>query len=254
MAKNKLRLDSILVTSGQCSSRSKAQALILAGKVLVNEQKITKAGSMFSPDVSVRLLVEEHPYVSRGALKLEKALEYFEIDPTGKVVLDVGASTGGFTQLMLQKGAVLVHALDVGYGQLDWSLRSDDAVKVYERTNIRNVVRGDILPIPEMVTVDVSFISLKLVIPVLIDICAPSATVICLIKPQFEAGKGKVGKGGVVKEESVRMECIQSIFNFLNNLGIQPAGYVESPIKGPSGNVEYLTAFQTPANNKIPVS
>ncbi|MBU1219228.1 TlyA family RNA methyltransferase [Myxococcota bacterium] len=244
MAAKKTRIDVHLVDSGLVATRSRAQALIMAGKILVNDVKIDKSGELVDPESNIRIIEDEHPWVSRGALKLLKGLEYFDIDPAQKVCLDAGASTGGFTEVLLTRDAAMVHAVDVGYGQLDWKIRNDPRVKVYERTNIRDLKPGELDPPPALAVCDVSFISLKLVIPVFMSVLVPGSDVICLIKPQFEAGKGRVGKGGVVRDPQVRQECIDSIVSFLREKNIEPTGTCESPITGPKGNVEYLIHFK----------
>jgi 23S rRNA (cytidine1920-2'-O)/16S rRNA (cytidine1409-2'-O)-methyltransferase len=244
--KTKIRLDCLLTEKGLVQSRAKAQALIMSGKVLVNNEKMTKAGTQVQSDVKILIIKPKHNFVSRGGLKLEKALNEFGIDVKDKVILDVGASTGGFTDCLLQRGAGFVHSLDVGYGQLHWKLRQDKRVNVLERTNIRHIDENDLEPKPEMVVIDVSFISLTKVVPVLFGILPSKSDIVALIKPQFEVGKGKVGKGGVVRDLDLRKQAVDGIVNFLveNSCTVQPP--IESPITGPKGNVEYLVFFQTP--------
>ena len=243
MAKKKQRLDIRIKELGLAPSRSKAQALVMAGSVLVNQKPVSKAGYLVSDDDEIILKGRQCPYVSRGGLKLEAALEHFDIDVTGKICIDVGASTGGFTHCLLQKGATLVYAIDVGYGQLDWSLRNRKEVINLEKTNIRYVSPELFDPPPELATVDVSFISLKVVMPAILSVMTRKAgDIIALIKPQFEAGPSKVGKGGVVRSEQVRKEVIRDLIHFFSEtLGLLVHGVIESPIKGiKKGNKEYL--------------
>lgn len=240
MASNKERLDALLVNRGLFESRAKAQAAIMAGQVLVNEQKIDKPGTQVKPEVTIRLLGNQLRYVSRGGLKLEKALQIFPISVEGKVVADVGASTGGFTDCALQNGAVKVYALDVGYGQLAWKLRSDERVINMERTNVRYLEAKDLPEQVDAVTIDVAFISLDKILPAVYKILKPTGFVVALIKPQFEAGKENVGKKGVVREASVHMEVIRNVIAFAKGEGFGIAGLDFSPIKGPEGNIEYL--------------
>lgn len=240
MANNKERLDALLVNRGMFESRAKAQAAIMAGQVLVNEQKIDKPGTQVKPEVTIRLLGNQLRYVSRGGLKLEKALQIFPISVEGKVVADVGASTGGFTDCALQNGAAKVYALDVGYGQLAWKLRSDERVINMERTNVRYLEAKDLPEQVDAVTIDVAFISLDKILPAVHKILKPTGFVVALIKPQFEAGKENVGKKGVVREASVHMEVIRNVIAFAKGEGFGIAGLDFSPIKGPEGNIEYL--------------
>ena len=241
MAKKKQRLDTYLKEQGLVPSRTKAQAIIMAGDVLVNNRPITKAGHLVSPSDEIILKGKQCPYVSRGGLKLEAALEHFGIDVQKKVCIDVGASTGGFTDCLLQKGAKLVYAIDVGYGQLDWSLRNRDDVINLEKTNIRHVTRDMFQPPPEIATVDVSFISLKKVIPAVVPVMTSDGyQIIALIKPQFEAGPSKVGKGGIVRSDEVRKEVIEDLKEFFASIGLDIHGVIPSPITGAKGNKEYL--------------
>lgn len=233
----KKRLDVLLVERGLVESRERAQALILAGKVLVEGEVISKPGTFISPEAKVEIK-ESLPYVSRGGLKLEFALRAFGVDPRGKVAIDVGASTGGFTDCLLQHGAVRVYAVDVGYGQLAWKLRQDPRVVVLERTNIRYL---ESLPEPvDLATIDVSFISLKLVLPPVLKLMKPRAEILALIKPQFEAGREKVGKGGVVRDPRVHKEVLESLVEYAKGLGLSTLGLVPSPLLGPAGNVEFF--------------
>ena len=236
----KIRLDQYLCQNGMVQSRERAKALIMSGIVFVNNQKVDKAGEMIAEDATVEVRGHDIGYVSRGGLKLEKAMKAFPMTPNGKVCMDIGASTGGFTDCMLQNGAVKVYAVDVGYGQLAWSLRSDERVVNMERTNIRHVT-PDMLQEPiEFFSVDVSFISLKHIFPVADSICVPGANGVCLVKPQFEAGREKVGKKGVVREASTHIEVIRNAIGFAlaNHFSVRGLDY--SPIKGPEGNIEFL--------------
>ncbi|MBT8492754.1 MAG: TlyA family RNA methyltransferase [Deltaproteobacteria bacterium] len=242
----KVRLDKLLVDRGLCQSRERARALIMAGKVLVKGMPATKAGTQVTADAEVTLKEQDHPWVSRGALKLVKALDEFDIDPKGKVAIDVGASTGGFTDVLLSRGATRVFAIDVGYGQLDWKLRNDGRVVVLERENIRYLDPDKLDATPELAVIDVSFISLTLVLPKVRELLAePGRTIVALIKPQFEAGKDQVGKGGVVREPEIRQQCIDKVQTFARHHGFEVGPVVESPIKGPAGNVEFLQRLET---------
>ena len=241
MKKEKKRLDVLLVERGLASSREKAKALIMAGIVYVNQNKEDKAGASFDPEeTQIEVKGAAIPYVSRGGLKLEKALQVFPIDLSGRVCMDIGASTGGFTDCMLQNGASKVYAIDVGYGQLDWKLRNDPRVVCMEKTNIRYVKPEDIDDKIEFASVDVSFISLSKVLPPLRDLLKEDAEVVCLIKPQFEAGREKVGKKGVVRDKSVHVEVIENVSCFALTSGFEILGLDFSPVKGPEGNIEYL--------------
>ena len=236
----KQRLDVMLTEKNLFDSRARAKAMIMAGKILVNGQKIDKAGTLIPIDSEIRILGEEMPFVSRGGLKLQKALDVFKIILSGKIAADVGASTGGFTDCMLQHGAKKVYAIDVGYGQLAWKLRSNVQVVNMERTNIRNVTRKDFLDELDFVSIDVAFISLEKVLPVVYDLLKDSGKVVALIKPQFEAGREYVGKRGVVKDKNIHAAVIERILNFATNLGFATRGLNFSPVKGPEGNIEYL--------------
>ena len=238
------RLDVVLTERGLAPSRTRAQALVIAGKVTVDGTVVTKAGTAVADDAVVEVAEPDHPYVSRGALKLEAALDAFDISPEGLDCLDVGASTGGFTDLLLSRGARRVVAVDVGRGQLDWRLRQDPRVTVMEGVNARTLGPDD-LPFPVgLVTVDVSFISLRLVVPALLPHLVPGGTLICLVKPQFEAGRDQVGSGGVVRDEAVRRRVVDDTVAALEGLGLEPIGLVPSPIRGPAGNLEELAAFR----------
>ncbi len=237
----KERLDVILVNQGFAPSREKAKAIIMSGNVFVKGQREDKAGAVFEEE-GIKLLVKGNPlkYVSRGGLKLEKAIREFGINLTDLVCLDIGASTGGFTDCMLQNGAQKVYAIDVGHGQLDWRLRNDERVVCMEKTNFRYVGKETIAEEADFASVDVSFISLEKILPPAYELLKPSASMVCLIKPQFEAGREKVGKKGVVREKSVHEEVIRKVLAFCAGNGFLPLGLVYSPIKGPEGNIEYL--------------
>ena len=236
----KERLDLLLVEQGHFSSRERAKATIMAGKVLVNEMKIEKAGTMVPADGTIRILGEIHPFVSRGGLKLQKGLAEFNISLTGLVMADIGASTGGFTDCALQAGAKKVYAIDVGYGQLDWKIRQDSRVVVWERTNIRNVTLESFEDPIDFVGIDVSFISLGLVLPVVKEFLDSAGKVICLIKPQFEAGKERVGKNGVVRDQKVHQAVLHEVLTKISQIGFSIQGVSFSPIRGPEGNIEFL--------------
>lgn len=240
----KERLDVLLVQRGFAASREKAKAVIMAGCVYVNGQKEEKAGTMFPVEAGIEVRGSSLKYVSRGGLKLEKAVEKFKICLDGKVCMDVGASTGGFTDCMLQNGAAKVYAVDVGRGQLDWGLRSDPRVVCMEKTNIRYVLPEQIGEPLEFVSVDVSFISLTKVLPSVIRMMLPHAQAVCLIKPQFEAGREKVGKKGVVRDPAVHRDVIGQIVSFAAEQGFAPLALEFSPIRGPEGNIEYLLHLQ----------
>ncbi len=242
MAKSSTRLDKLLVDRGLITSRERAQALILSAKVMVDGVVITKAGHQVHTDCGIELVGEDIPYVSRGGLKLEHAIRSFEVDVLALVAMDVGASTGGFTDCLLQHGAKKVYAVDVGYGQLAWKLRQDPRVVVLERRNIRYLPR-DAIPEPiQIAVIDASFISLKLVIPAVASFLDPGSFLIALIKPQFEAGRSQVGKGGVVRDPQVHSEVCSSISEFCRSCGFEVIGMVPSPILGPKGNREFLMA------------
>lgn len=236
----KQRLDIFLTEQGLVASRSMAQSMIMAGEVYVNGQKASKAGEMVNGDEMVELRGKSLKYVSRGGLKLDKAMAVFPINLTQTVCMDIGASTGGFTDCMLQNGATKVYAVDVGYGQLAWKLRQDERVINLERTNIRYVTEEDIPEPVDFFSVDVSFISLKLVLPVAYRLLKDEGHGVCLIKPQFEAGKDKVGKKGVVRDKAVHTEVIEHVLDFTREIGFRVLGLDFSPVKGPEGNIEYL--------------
>ncbi|GAK59134.1 hemolysin A [Candidatus Vecturithrix granuli] len=236
----KERLDKLVCERGLAESREQAKRLILAGLVLVNAQKIDKAGTLIPEDADIRLLGQEHPYVGRGGLKLEKALHEFQIDPTGKVAIDVGASTGGFTDCLLQHGAKKVYAVDVGYGQLAWKLLNNPRVIPRERTNVRYLTPEDFPEQMDMAVIDLSFISITKILEPIQRLLKPRADVIALVKPQFEVGKGEVGKGGIVKSPEKHQRVLQEVREYAERLGFEFKGMLESPIKGAKGNTEFL--------------
>ena len=238
--KNKERLDVLLTQRGLCESRSKARALIMSGEVYVDGQKCDKAGTPVDEAAQLEIRGSHCPYVSRGGLKLEKALRDFGIDPSGWVCSDSGASTGGFTDCLLQKGAKKVFAIDVGYGQLAWSIRTDPRVVCMERTNIRYVTPEQLGEALDFSVIDVSFISLRLVLPAIKALLRPTGQLVCLIKPQFEAGKDKVGKKGVVRDPAVHCEVLESFLALAAELGLTVRNLTFSPVKGPEGNIEFL--------------
>jgi len=240
----KERIDILLVDYGLAKSRERGKSLIMSGKVLVDNKPISKPGMMVSLESEIRLKGKDIPYVSRGGLKLEKALTAFQLDVEGYDCLDIGSSTGGFTDCLLQKGAKRVFAVDVGYGQLAWKLRKDPKVIVFERTNIRNMP-FESLPCPvNIVTIDVSFISLKIVVPSTLKFTRKNAIILPLIKPQFEIGKGKVGKGGIVKDSAAHDAVINDLNLFFNKIGLQSMDIIESPILGTKGNKEFFMALK----------
>ena len=240
----KERLDVLMVRRNLAESREKAKALIMSGIVYVNGQKEDKAGTSFEETVQIEVRGNTLKYVSRGGLKLEKAMSRFGVQLAGKVCMDVGASTGGFTDCMLQNGAVKVYAVDVGHGQLAWKLRNDDRVICMEKTNIRYVTPEDIGDRIEFASIDVSFISLTKVLGPVKQLLTDEGQVVCLIKPQFEAGREKVGKKGVVREKSVHLEVIEMVMDYARSIGFGILGLEFSPIKGPEGNIEYLLYLQ----------
>ncbi len=237
---SKARLDVILVNKGFFESREQAKASIMAGLVFVNGEREDKAGTMFASDCHIKIKGNPIPYVSRGGLKLAKAVEVFELNLKNLICVDIGASTGGFTDVMLKNGAKRVYAVDVGYGQLAWELRNDVRVVCMERTNFRYVTEEHITQPLDFGAIDVAFISLKLILPPLKKLLKPHGRVVCLIKPQFEAGRKKVGKKGVVKDPKVHQEVIEDITMSAAQMGFTVAGLSYSPIKGPEGNIEYL--------------
>lgn len=240
----KERLDILLVSRNLAASREKAKAVIMSGIVYVDGQKEDKAGAMFDEGVAIELRGTTLRYVSRGGLKLEKAMTHFGVILDGKICMDVGSSTGGFTDCMLQNGAVKVYAVDVGHGQLDWKLRNDGRVVCMEKTNIRYVTPEDIADRIQFASVDVSFISLTKVLGPVKALLAEDGQIVCLIKPQFEAGREKVGKKGVVREKSTHLEVIEMVIRFAVSIGFEILDLEFSPIKGPEGNIEYLLYLQ----------
>ncbi|MBO5095116.1 MAG: TlyA family RNA methyltransferase [Lachnospiraceae bacterium] len=237
----KERLDVLLVRQGLAQSREKAKAVIMAGDVFVNGQREDKAGAMFAEEkAKIEVRGEKLKYVSRGGLKLEKAMQKFHLDLTNKICMDIGASTGGFTDCMLQNGASKVYAVDVGHGQLAWKLRNDERVVCMEKTNFRYVVREDIADDLDFASVDVSFISLSKILPPARALLKSGGEMVCLIKPQFEAGREKVGKKGVVRDAAVHMEVIEAVLHFAAQAGFSILDLTYSPVKGPEGNIEYL--------------
>lgn len=236
----KKRLDVLVFEKGFAESREKAKAIIMAGDIYVNNQKADKCGQSYSDDVDIEFRGKAPKYVSRGGLKLEKAIDNFNLDLKNKITMDIGASTGGFTDCMLQNGAEKVYSIDVGYGQLAWKLRNDKRVINLERTNMRNVTSAEVPDKIDFFSIDVSFISLKLLLPVARELLSENAEAVCLIKPQFEAGREKVGKKGVVRDPSVHIEVVKMIYDFCLENGYSVLNLDYSPIKGPEGNIEYL--------------
>lgn len=247
----KIRLDQYILQEGYVESRRRAQALIMSGVVYVNNQKADKAGEMIKDTDIVEVRGKDLKYVSRGGLKLEKAIELYGLDLTGKVCMDIGASTGGFTDAMLQNGASKVYAVDVGYGQLAWKLRTDDRVVNMEKTNIRNVTLDMLDEKISFFSVDVSFISLKHIFPVAYAVSDDDVIGACLVKPQFEAGKEKVGKKGVVRDNTVRKEVIENVISYANQNGFYVHKLTFSPIKGPEGNIEFLIIVSKKTDGEI---
>lgn len=241
----RIRLDQLLVQQGLAESRAKAQAMILAGLVFAGEKRLDKAGDLVTEDTALQVRGKPHPYVSRGGVKLAHGLKHFQIDPTGATALDIGASTGGFTDVLLKNGAMKVYAIDVGHGQFDWTLRQDPRVILLERTNARHLTHAEVLDEIGLVVCDASFIGLRTVLPAALGLCAPGAYLIALIKPQFEVGPGRVGKGGVVRDSALHDEVCQTIATWLDTQpGWRTLGITESPITGPEGNKEFLIGAQ----------
>jgi 23S rRNA (cytidine1920-2'-O)/16S rRNA (cytidine1409-2'-O)-methyltransferase len=245
---NKERIDKLMVQQQLAGSRERARALILAGRVLVDDQTVDKVGTQVYLDASIRLRGEDIPFVSRGGLKLAKALECFKLDVTGRVAIDVGASTGGFTDCLLQNGAAKVVAVDVGYGQLAWKLRDDDRVVNLERTNIRHLAAEQLDVVLDLAVIDASFISLDKVLPATVALLKPGSDVVALIKPQFEVGKGQVGKGGVVRDPEQHAQVVEKIKLLAAQLGCQVVDLCESPVLGPKGNREFLIHLRMEPN------
>lgn len=238
---DKLRVDLAMVRQGLAPSRERAQALIMAGQVYVKEVKVLKASEKVSEDAELIVRSHVHPFVGRGALKLDKALRVFGVDVTDAVCMDIGAATGGFTDVLLQNGARHVYAIDVGYGQLDWKIRSDERVTVLERTNARYLTHEQIPCVPDLTVMDVSFISVKLILPVASGLMDGKGRFCILIKPQFEAGREHVGKKGVVRDPAIHSQVIEEIASFVPSFGYTMAQVDFSPITGPEGNIEYIT-------------
>ncbi len=247
---NKIRLDTLLVEKSLAQSRERAQALIMAGSVLVNGLVVDKAGTRVNADAEISFKGSgknrdgDIPFVSRGGLKLAKALEHLQLDVTGMICLDIGASTGGFTDCLIQSGAQKVYAVDVGYGQMDWSLRQNPKVVVIERTNIRHMSYETIGETVDLITVDTSFISLKIVVPAAEKFMRSGTLIFALIKPQFEAGKERIGKGGIVRDPAVRADIVKEIELFFSQRGYYIDDIIESPVKGQKGNVEFIIAMR----------
>jgi 23S rRNA (cytidine1920-2'-O)/16S rRNA (cytidine1409-2'-O)-methyltransferase len=237
-----IRADQLLADRGLAESRTRAQALILAGLVYTGDRKVEKAGQPLPPDAPLEVKGKDHPWVSRGGLKLDHALDHFGWDIAGAVAIDVGASTGGFTDVLLTRGVAKVYAVDVGHGQLAWKLREDERVVVLERTNARHLT-SDHIPDPiDLVVCDASFIALSKVLPATLDLAKPGARLAALIKPQFEAGKGEVGKGGVVRDPVIHQRVCDDVVIWLESIGWSVIGVTTSPITGPEGNIEFLVA------------
>ena len=236
----KVRLDQLVFERGFAESRERAKTTVMSGLVFVNGQRADKPGMPVSPDAQIEVRGEALPFVSRGGSKLDKALKVFPIDPAGKLCIDCGASTGGFTDVLLQHGAARVYAVDVGYGQLAWKLRGDERVVNLERTNLRYITPEQIPEKLDLAVMDVSFISIRLVLPAVKELLKDGADLVCLIKPQFEAGREEVGKKGVVRDENVHREVVRAILDFAPTIGLSVAGLDYSPIKGPEGNIEYI--------------
>lgn len=243
----KIRLDQLVFDLGYTDSRERAKTTIMSGHVFVNGQRADKPGTPVAPDARVEVRGEALPFVSRGGFKLDKALRVFPIDPAGKLCIDCGASTGGFTDVLLQHGAQKVYAVDVGYGQLAWKLRNDGRVVSLERTNLRYVTKEQIPEELDLAVMDLSFISVRLVLPAVKALLRPEADIVCLIKPQFEAGREEVGKKGVVRDSAVHEEVVRSVLAFAPTIGLSVMGLDFSPIKGPEGNIEYICHMKNAA-------
>ena len=248
----KERLDVLLVSRGLAESREKAKAIIMSGNVYVDGQKEDKAGSNFPAEAVIEVRGNTLKYVSRGGLKLEKAMENFDVTLAGKICMDVGSSTGGFTDCMLQNGAVKVYAVDVGHGQLAWKLRNDERVVCMEKTNIRYVTPEDVADKINFSSIDVSFISLTKVLGPVKELLSDDGQIVCLIKPQFEAGREKVGKHGVVRDSAVHLEVIEKVIDFAISIGFEVLNLEFSPVKGPEGNIEYLLHLQKHTEGSYP--
>jgi 23S rRNA (cytidine1920-2'-O)/16S rRNA (cytidine1409-2'-O)-methyltransferase len=254
MSITKERIDVLLVELGFYESREKAKAAVMAGLVLVNTERVEKVGTKISRDSTITVKGAVHPYVSRGGLKLEKAIRFFDIEFKGKTMIDIGASTGGFTDCALKNGTERVYAVDVGYNQLDWSLRNDARVEVMERTNFRYMTLAQLNGVqPHIATIDVSFISLKLILPPLLEILRVGGEIVALIKPQFEAGRDKVGKSGVVRDSAVHIDVLKSVLAFAREIGFHLKGVTYSPITGGEGNIEFLAYWSKSEEDSPPM-
>lgn len=236
----KERLDKLLVDKGTVESRERAKALIMEGNILVNRIPVIKSGTMVDTNAVIELKGGGNPYVSRGGLKLKAAIEYFHINLKGIIAMDVGSSTGGFTDCMLKEGAAKVYCIDVGYGQLAWQLRNDPRIVLLERTNIRHLERDKVSEIIGLSTIDASFISLQKILPKVIEFLKPGGEILALVKPQFEVGKGEVGKGGIVREDDKRIGAVNTVKAFAEEAGLMIIGVFQSPVKGQKGNIEYF--------------
>ena len=250
----KVRLDQLVYELGFTDSRERAKTTVMSGLVFVNGQRADKPGMPVAPDAKIEVHGDALPFVSRGGFKLDKALKVFPVDPSGKVCIDCGASTGGFTDVLLQHGAAKVYAVDVGYGQLAWKLRNDERVINLERTNLRYVTGEQIPELMDLAVMDVSFISIKLVLPAVKALLKPDADLICLIKPQFEAGREEVGKKGVVRDRAVHEHVIHSILGFAPEIGLTVMGLDFSPIKGPEGNIEYICHMKNRVSEAVSIN
>lgn len=249
----KVRLDQLVYELGFTDSRERAKTTVMSGLVFVNGQRADKPGMPVAHDAKIEVHGDALPFVSRGGFKLDKALKVFPVDPSGKVCIDCGASTGGFTDVLLQHGAAKVYAVDVGYGQLAWKLRNDERVINLERTNLRYVTSEQIPELMDLAVMDVSFISIKLVLPAVKALLKPDADLICLIKPQFEAGREEVGKKGVVRDRAVHEHVIHSILDFAPEIGLTVMRLDFSPIKGPEGNIEYICHMKNRTGEAVPI-
>lgn len=247
----KIRLDQLVFDKGFAESREKAKAIVMSGCVFVYGQRADKPGMQILPDADIDVRIRELPFVSRGGYKLDKAIRVFGVDPEGRVCLDCGASTGGFTDVLLQHGASKVYSVDVGYGQLAWKLRNDPRVVNLERTNLRYITGAQIPEKISLAVCDVSFISIKLIIPAVVPLLEDGAEFVSLIKPQFEAGRELVGKKGVVRDEKVHRQVVDSIIDFVPTAGLEIHGLDFSPIKGPEGNIEFLIYMRKPASENV---
>lgn len=250
----KVRLDQLVFDLGYTESRERAKTTVMSGLVYVNGQKADKPGMPVDPEAKIEVRGEALPFVSRGGYKLDKALKVFPVDPTGKVCIDCGASTGGFTDVLLQHGAKKIYSVDVGYGQLAWKLRTDERVVNLERTNLRYITREKIPEDLDLAVMDVSFISIRLILPAVKELLKPGADYICLIKPQFEAGREEVGKKGVVRDPAIHLEVIEGILSFAASIGFTVMGLDYSPIKGPEGNIEYICHLKNGSFPAMPIN